>query len=1048
MNVVQPMENDQSSDKWSKSNSKDGVIPPLRQIESFRPEIPPFRTPPPSPPPSPPLLLDHGVSDEFQIESSFESSTTSSLGSIGSNPTLGSSQIITFGNRSRHSSETPPLRTPPPSPPPILHFSENLKSEFDENNEIDTEIIQKSFRLGLNYNQEFLDGEAKAAADSRDSLEEINSFDNTNDDISRSSTDSSSLKWSSEVVFERVPTAQSSQRNSKMISQLNSTSDAHNSHLNKGNNLNEKDPIELNGTNYHMDLLRIPTNNYYSSSSTAMRQSFPQESDITRKRHSGIAESISTPNTRKHASISSSAIVGNVFTWKRGQLLGVGAFGKVYLGLNTNTGELFAVKELVFENSLEAEAHRSVLSFRQEIELMRSLRHENIVRYLGTQVTDTNTICIFLEFVSGGSLSSVLSKFGPLTESVIRVYTKQVLTGLEYLHKNGIIHRDIKGANILVDPAGTVKLTDFGCAKAIRGLQGSNIKSLVGTPYWMAPEVIRNEGYGRSADIWSLGCTIVEMACGRPPWSQEFTELAAAMYHIASSNEIPHIPDSLSSDGHDFLLLCFRRESRERSDASTLLSHVFIRQPLKVNRNIAVGDHSTESIGPDERLSRNEKASSSLDPLLDEKAKNPHTKNLGDSSESMVSTDTMSKVSPHSLSLLAFGIVALPSNLLLCIFSFLPIECYRNVALVCKGWRLLMEDDMIWRYRTLRRWNNARREETETWYDLFNRNEAHDRRWFHSELVSQKWSRGISGGGGGSHKKGINAVILSTEMVITASDDKRIKLWDLKTQKKLKSLKGHDQAVTCISLLLRESNHGIAGSGSITEEPWVLLSGGLDRRLKLWSLERKKCLWTPTETHHDGITAVQIYSTGVAASASLDGTVRLWDLHAGRLVTTLTGGSPILALSWSDSNLLICGGTDRILKMYDLRTKDIPHVFIGHNAEITCLQCDRAGRVVISGSRDCTVREWDLTSGVCRWSLRDVHQDGVRCVAFDNNKVISGGEDKLIKFWSRHSDIYQSARSTKILRGHTGAVCDLRFDQNKIISVGKDKLIRLWTCTE
>lgn len=118
----------------------------------------------------------------------------------------------------------------------------------------------------------------------------------------------------------------------------------------------------------------------------------------------------------------------------------------------------------------------------------------------------------------------MLSKFGPFSENIIRVYAKQILKGLKYLHDNNIIHRDIKGANILVDTKGTVKLADFGCAKLFQGIQAnSNFKSVLGTPYWMAPEVlnvgfsivtaqvIRAEGYGRSADIWSLGCTIIEV---------------------------------------------------------------------------------------------------------------------------------------------------------------------------------------------------------------------------------------------------------------------------------------------------------------------------------------------------------------------------------------------------------------------------------------------------------------------------------------------------------------------------------------------------------
>ncbi|KAG1359054.1 hypothetical protein COCNU_08G005000 [Cocos nucifera] len=147
-------------------------------------------------------------------------------------------------------------------------------------------------------------------------------------------------------------------------------------------------------------------------------------------------------------------------------------------------------------------------------------------RYLGT-VREEDTLNIFLEFVPGGSISSLLGKFGSFPESVIRTYTKQLLQGLEYLHQNGIIHRDIKGANILVDNKGCIKLADFGASKQVAKLATMNAaKSMKGTPYWMAPEVILQTGHSFSADIWSVGCTVIEMAtgcCSVPYWDNKVT---------------------------------------------------------------------------------------------------------------------------------------------------------------------------------------------------------------------------------------------------------------------------------------------------------------------------------------------------------------------------------------------------------------------------------------------------------------------------------------------------------------------------------------------
>ncbi|XP_076939066.1 mitogen-activated protein kinase kinase kinase NPK1-like [Bidens hawaiensis] len=190
-----------------------------------------------------------------------------------------------------------------------------------------------------------------------------------------------------------------------------------------------------------------------------------------------------------------------VIRWRRGELIGWGAFGHVYMGMNLDSGELLAVKQ----------------------------------RYLGT-VREEDTLNILLEFVPGGSISSLLGKFGPFPEAVIRMYTKQLLLGLDYLHKNGIMHRDIKGANILVDNKGCIKLADFGASKQVVELaNGSGAKSMKGTPYWMAPEVILQTGHSFSADIWSVGCTIIEMATRKPPWSQHYQEVAALFILVPPS---------------------------------------------------------------------------------------------------------------------------------------------------------------------------------------------------------------------------------------------------------------------------------------------------------------------------------------------------------------------------------------------------------------------------------------------------------------------------------------------------------------------------------
>jgi mitogen-activated protein kinase kinase kinase len=126
-------------------------------------------------------------------------------------------------------------------------------------------------------------------------------------------------------------------------------------------------------------------------------------------------------------------------------------------------------------------------------------------------------------------------------------------------------HRDIKGANILVDNKGCSKLADFGTPKKVVKLATiSEASSMKSTPYWTAPELIRQMGHNWQADMWSVGCTVIEMATGKPPWSQQFPEVAA-LFHIGTTKSHPPIPERLSHQGKDFVFKCLQREPTLRT---------------------------------------------------------------------------------------------------------------------------------------------------------------------------------------------------------------------------------------------------------------------------------------------------------------------------------------------------------------------------------------------------------------------------------------------------------------------------------------------------
>lgn len=253
--------------------------------------------------------------------------------------------------------------------------------------------------------------------------------------------------------------------------------------------------------------------------------------------------------------------------------MGKGGSSVVYKARFTDTGQIIAVKQI----DTEGLTKEQINGLKGEIDTIKELHHPNIISYYGTQKT-LNKINIFLEYADRGSLRQFYHKKGPLKEHQVINVTRQILNGLNYLHDKGIAHRDIKCANCLLTQKGVVKLADFGASKRFES--ESLVSGLKGTPNWMAPEVIKGvtmtAGWMK-ADVWSLGCTIVEMLSADMPFS-EYDNPMTAMYHIANGKPPSVLSIQCSHEIKGFIALCCASDPTTRPSVEYLLSHPFLQK--------------------------------------------------------------------------------------------------------------------------------------------------------------------------------------------------------------------------------------------------------------------------------------------------------------------------------------------------------------------------------------------------------------------------------------------------------------------------------------
>ncbi|XP_066306866.1 mitogen-activated protein kinase kinase kinase 18-like [Miscanthus floridulus] len=263
--------------------------------------------------------------------------------------------------------------------------------------------------------------------------------------------------------------------------------------------------------------------------------------------------------------------------WTRVRTLGRGASGAVVsLAADGASGALFAVKSAPAGTA--AAEH-----LRREGSILSALRSPHIVPCLGVRAAPDGGCQLLLEFAPGGSLADAAARSsgggGRIgdDERAVAAYAADVARGLAYLHARSLVHGDVKARNVVVGADGRAKLADFGCARAVGSASASARPIIGGTPAFMAPEVARGEEQGPAADVWALGCTVVEMATGRAPWSGVVDSVPAAVHRIGYTDAVPEVPAWMSAEARDFLArCCFARNPRDRCTAAQLLEHPFL----------------------------------------------------------------------------------------------------------------------------------------------------------------------------------------------------------------------------------------------------------------------------------------------------------------------------------------------------------------------------------------------------------------------------------------------------------------------------------------
>ncbi|GJP40203.1 hypothetical protein CLOM_g24480 [Closterium sp. NIES-68] len=293
-------------------------------------------------------------------------------------------------------------------------------------------------------------------------------------------------------------------------------------------------------------------------------------------------------------------------SWSRGPLLGRGSFGRVNIGFDSASGELIAVKSVRVTENTSHELH----ALENEYEILQQLDSPNVIKCFGADWSMEDgvpTRNLLLALASGGNLAELASSAGcesGLCEADVARHVRGVVEGLSYIHEQGVVHCDLKARNIVLGDS-CVVLVDFGLSLRRREAAGSQEvisdhdlnrkEKLRGTPCWMAPEVVAGGDIGAACDVWSLGCTVIELLTGKPPWSSQCADPMSVLYKLGCTSELPRIPQNVSPSCNNFIHKCLHRDPQQRPTAAELLTHPFLRVQEAIPKAYSTPSHPASS---------------------------------------------------------------------------------------------------------------------------------------------------------------------------------------------------------------------------------------------------------------------------------------------------------------------------------------------------------------------------------------------------------------------------------------------------------------------